>query len=218
MMVRLGGVVTGIALLVACGGNGDAEPFADAPGEPVADQGAEQLALPADLVADPCQPVDRLPLEGRPSPYDSTMVNLGGAEAKVCYGRPSARDREIFGGLVPYDTLWRTGANEPTTIHLPFAAEISGIRVEPGSYTLYTVPGRSQWTVIVNRSISQWGIETAYTDAVRAEEVGRAQVPAGTVPEHVETFTISTEPTDPNAANLVLTWERTEVKIPIRRV
>jgi Protein of unknown function (DUF2911) len=77
-----------------------------------------------------------MPLEGRLSPFDSTLVIIGRDRAKVCYGRPSMRDREIFGGLVPFDTLWRTGANEPTTIHLPFAASIAGLAVQPGSYTL----------------------------------------------------------------------------------
>jgi hypothetical protein len=159
-----------------------------------------------------------MPLEGRPSPYDSTLVEVGGAQAKICYGRPSARDRVIFGGHLPYDTIWRTGANEPTIIHLPVAAEIAGLAVEPGSYSIYTVPGREEWTVIVNRSTSQWGIETAYTPDVRAQEVGRATVPAETIPTHEETFVITTEPTDANSTNIVLTWERTRVRVPIRRV
>src|SRR5690606_30649800 len=102
-------------------------------------------------------------------------------------------------------------------IHLPFPAEIAGIAVEPGSYSLYTVPGQNQWTVIVNRSIDQWGIESQYTEDVRAQEVGRAPVAAETISEAVETFTIASEPAGTNAANLVLEWENTRVTIPIQR-
>src|SRR5690606_41272759 len=61
-------------------------------------------------------------------------------------------------------------------LHIPFAAEIAGLRVEPGAYSIYTVPGEDEWEVIVNRSVSQWGIETQYTPEVRAQEVGRATV------------------------------------------
>ena len=79
-------------------------------------------------------------LTQRQSLYDSASVRVENMGAKVCYSRPIARGRVIFGGLVPYDILWRTGANEPTTIHLPFAAEIAGIALEPGKYSIYTVP------------------------------------------------------------------------------
>jgi hypothetical protein len=164
-----------------------------------------------------CEPVERMPLEGRASPYDSTLVSLGGAQAKICYGRPSVKGRTVFGGLVPYDTLWRTGANEPTIIHLPVAAEIADIDVPAGSYSLYTVPGRESWTVIVNRSTSQWGHEGQYTAAVREQEVGRATVRAERTTAPVERFTIRAEPRGSNAADLVLEWENTRVRIPVER-
>ncbi|MEX2584223.1 MAG: DUF2911 domain-containing protein [Gemmatimonadota bacterium] len=215
MMVRLAGAVLVIAMVAACGPADEAEPMAEAPMDAAApmttaDAGAADLA---------CQP-QGMPLPDRVSPYDSVTVSVAGEEAKVCYGRPSRNDREIFGSsIVPFDTIWRTGANEPTTIHIPFAAEIAGLQVEPGSYSIYTVPRQSgDWDVIVNRSTSQWGIETQYTDEIRAQEVGRAQVPSETVPEQVETFTISTEDTGPNSAELVLEWVNTRVRIPIERV
>lgn len=156
-------------------------------------------------------------LEGRASPYDSLSLSVGGAPAKVCYGRPSARGREIFGALIPYDTLWRTGANEPTTIHLSFPAEIAGLVVPPGSYTLYSVPGRDAWTIIVNRSTSQWGLETDYTPEVRAQEVGRATVRAGRTPAFVETFTLSAQPRGTSTTDLLIDWENTRVAIPVVR-
>src|SRR5206468_12789508 len=66
---------------------------------------------------------------------DSATVEIGGATLKVCYGRPSARGRKIMGGLVPFGEPWRLGANEATTIHVPFAAELAGVRVGAGTYT-----------------------------------------------------------------------------------
>lgn len=157
-------------------------------------------------------------LEGRASPYDSVTISVGDAAAKVCYGRPSVRERQIFGALIPYDTLWRTGANEPTTIHLPFAAEIAGLAVAPGSYTIYSVPGRETWSIIVNRSTSQWGLESDYTPEVRAQEIGRAPVPSRRTPAFVETFTISAQPTGTSSAELLIDWENTRVAVPIVRV
>ena len=144
-------------------------------------------------IAVACEPSQNMPLEGRASPYDSTAFNIGGAPSLVCYGRPSVRGRTIFGDLVPYGQLWRTGANEPTVIHLPVAASIAGIEVEPGSYSLYTVPGEQQWEVIVNRSTDQWGIENQY-EAVADQEVGRATVPAEATSGLVEVFEIRAEP------------------------
>ena len=185
-------------------------PPAPAPGGGAAESAAPQAAAP-------CTPVERMPVAGRASPYDSTMVALGGAQAKVCYGRPSAKGRTVFGGLVPYDTLWRTGANEPTIVHLPVAASIAGIQVQPGSYSLYTVPGRERWTVVVNRSTAQWGHERAYSAQVRAQEAGRAQVRAERTAAPVETFTIRAEPRGRRAAELVLEWENTRVRVPIER-
>ncbi|HEV2130659.1 MAG TPA: DUF2911 domain-containing protein [Longimicrobiaceae bacterium] len=165
-----------------------------------------------------CTPSERMPVEGRTSAYDSTMVMVGGAQAKVCYGRPAARGRTMIGGeAVPYGQLWRTGANEPTIIHLPFAAEIAGVRVEPGSYSLYTIPGEQEWTVIVNRSISQWGHESQYTEQVRAQEVGRGTVRSERTDSPVETFTIRSEPGAQDRASLLLEWENTRVRIPVVR-
>lgn len=165
-----------------------------------------------------CEPMTQnMALEGRASPYDSATVVLDGETAKICYGRPSARGRTMIGGeSVPYGSLWRTGANEPTTLHLPVAAEIAGVALEPGSYTLYTIPGVDQWTVILNRSTTQWGHESRYTDEVRAQEAGRGVAPAERLGEHVETFTIRSEAAAGDASDLILEWENTRVRIPVR--
>ncbi len=171
------------------------------------DGGAPESALQCTPQQDPA---------GRSSPYDSVAVAAGTLHAKICYGRPSSRGRTMLGGeLVPYGKLWRTGANEPTIVHLATAAEIAGIAVEPGSYSLYTIPGADEWTVIVNRSITQWGHESTYKDEVEAQEVGRATVAREEVMEPVETFTIRSEAAGDNAARIILEWETTRVDIPI---
>lgn len=158
----------------------------------------------------------RTPPAERPSPLDSVSFTVAGKAVKICYGRPSARGRTMIGGeLVPYGRLWRTGANEPTMIHTSTALEVAGVRIDPGSYSLYTVPGESEWEIILNRSISQWGHESNYTDEVRAQEVGRGRVRSERLEGHVETFTIRTEPAE-RGVTLVLEWEHTRVRIPVR--
>lgn len=165
-----------------------------------------------------CEPSQRMPLEGRASPYDSTSVMLGEDVAKICYGRPSARGRTMIGGeAVPYGRLWRTGANEPTILHLPFTAELGDLLLEPGSYSLYTVPGEDEWTVIVNRSTEQWGHEGSYTEEVAAQEVGRTPATVEPLLDHVETFTIRFEPIDGASAQLLMEWENTRVRVPFIR-
>ena len=212
MLARIAGAVA-LGTLVACGGAEDSAP-------PAADIAAAPTEVATTGTTDfdiSCRPAG-MPLDDRASPYDSLSVTLGGDEARLCYGRPSMRDREVFGSLVPYDTLWRTGANEPTTIHLPFAAEIAGLRVEPGSYSLYTVPAVDEWQIVVNRSTSQWGIESDYRDEVRAQEIGRAGVPSEPIVDEVEVFTITNEARGGDAADLLLEWENTRVRVPIERV
>jgi hypothetical protein len=158
----------------------------------------------------------QLPLATRKSPLDSLSFTVGGKAVKVCYGRPSLRGRKMLGGEpVPYGKLWRTGANEPTMIHTTGPITIAGIRVPAGSYSLYTVPGPTEWVVIVNRSITQWGEESNYTDAVKAQEVGRAKVKAEAAGPPVETFTIRADPPAADARALVLEWQATRVRIPL---
>ncbi len=169
-----------------------------------------------DLACKPQQPPERV--AGRASPYDSAMIDTPALRAKICYGRPYMKGRKIFGAegeaLVPYGKLWRTGANEPTTIHLATPAQIAGVAVEPGSYSLYTIPGEREWTVIVNRSTSQWGHESQYTPEVEAQEVGRGTVVAEAIAEQIEQFTIRWE-TGGTGASLVLEWADRRVRIPV---
>lgn len=158
-----------------------------------------------------CEP--QAEVEGRASPYDSMTFTVGDGIAKVCYSRPSLRGRTMIGGdAVPYGQVWRTGANEPTTIHLTVPASIAGIDVDAGSYSLYTIPEEGQeWTLIVNASTSQWGHESTYP-GVQDQDVGRAAVQAERLEEAVESFTIRAMD---GATGIVLEWQNSRVHVPI---
>lgn len=167
------------------------------------------LTLAADPACTPQRPVASLAT--RASKYDSTMAKVGAATVKVCYSRPLMKGRTIFGSeMVPYGKLWRTGANEPTIIHTTAPIMVAGVRLEAGSYSFYTVPQqRAPWEIVLNRSISQWGIEGGY-EAVKGQEVGRGKAPSMSMPTPVEMFTITAAPT-----SLTLSWEKTMVMVPV---
>jgi hypothetical protein len=115
--------------------------------------------------------------------------------------------------MVPWGEVWRTGANEPTTLHVNVPARVAGLEVEPGSYSIYTVPRAGpEWTLVLNRSTTQWGHESRYTPEVEAQEVGRAEVPAEAMGDRVEQLTI--RPADRRQGAL-LEWQDTRVFIPI---
>lgn len=154
-------------------------------------------------------------LAERPSPLDSTLVTLGDGQAKVCYGRPSARGREVMGALVRYDEPWRLGANEATSIHLPFPAEIGSVSLGAGSYSLYAIPGVDEWTVVVNGIVERWGIPI--DEGVTSADLGAFTVPAEMLDSPVETFTVEFEEVGPGEAHLVASWESARIRIPVRR-
>jgi len=122
----------------------------------------------------------------------------------------------IGGRYVPFGRLWRTGANEPTTIIATGALEVAGIPIPAGRSSLYTVPGPETWEIILNRSTSQWGIESEYSDAVRAGEIGRTILRSETIPTAVERLTFLVDPHEQGQGmDLLIRWESTEVRIPI---
>ncbi len=88
----------------------------------------------------------------------STEIRADSTWLKLCYSRPSARGRRVFGDLVPYDTLWRTGANEATVLHTSRSASVAGVEVGTGKYSIYTVPGRDEWSLVINGTTGQWGL------------------------------------------------------------
>jgi len=152
----------------------------------------------------------------RRSPLDSAAIRFSRGQAKICYGRPSLRGRKMLGGeAVPFGRLWRTGANEATTLHVNVPVQIGSLFLIPGSYSIYTVPDERSWQVILNRSARQWGLESLYDDERESQEVGRLPVPVETLESPVETFTISTQPSGDDDWWIVLEWQTTRVRIPI---
>lgn len=154
-------------------------------------------------------------LAERPSPLDSVQFSLGdGPAAKLCYGRPSARQRTIVGGQDPFGSPWRLGANEPTTLHLPFPATIGSVPVDAGSYTLYAIPQDGPWTIVVNANTRRWGIPLS--PEVRQSDIGSFEVRTSRLDEHVETMSFHFEGGGSSGA-LVYEWEHTTFRIPIAR-
>jgi len=153
-------------------------------------------------------------LAERPSPLDSVEVRLGGEAAKLCYGRPSARGRTMIGGEDPFGSPWRFGANEPTTLHLPFSAEIGGVSVGPGAYSLYAIPEQGAWTIVINSNTNRWGIPIS--PDVRRSDIGSFEVRPASSASFVETLTFRFEGSG-SSGHLVFAWEDTTLRIPIAR-
>jgi hypothetical protein len=156
----------------------------------------------------------------RASPLDAVRFTIGDdGHGKICYGRPSRRGRKMLGGSrIPFGQLWRTGANEPTTLHVDAPVRFGSLDLIPGSYSIYTVPGPASWEIVVNRATRQWGLESQYTSAVQALEVGRFRAPVEVLDTPVETLTIRTVPTSEDAIDVLIEWETTRVRIPLESV
>lgn len=153
-------------------------------------------------------------LAERESPLDSLLIPIGDQVAKLCYGRPSTRGRLMVGGQDPYGSPWRLGANEPTTLHLPFPATIGTVGVGPGSYTLYAIPQDGPWTIIVNSNTNRWGIPLS--PGVRQSDIGSFTVQTSRLEDHVEAMTFRFEGSGSSGA-IVYEWENTTFRIPIAR-
>lgn len=143
------------------------------------------------------------------SPRDTLRTSIAGANFTVTYSRPMRRGRVVFGGMVPWGEVWRTGANEATHFHTDKDLVIGGAAVPTGTYTLWTIPKPEGWTLIINTQTGQWGtIYDPAQDLVRVEMHDEA--PATTE----EQFTISLEPKEPGAV-LRLRWDNREAWVPI---
>lgn len=147
--------------------------------------------------------------EGRGgSPHDRTEWTIDGATISIEYGRPLARGRAIFGALVPYGKVWRTGADEATTLTTDKTLAFGTLTVPPGTYTLWTLPDdKAPWKLVVNKETGQWG--TAYKEA---QDLGRAEMKTEALPAAVEQLAIGIEDT-PAGAVLQIDWEKTRASI-----
>jgi hypothetical protein len=149
------------------------------------------------------------------SPRDSVSARVKDATITIRYARPGKRGRVIFGEIVPWDTVWRTGANDATVFTTDRDLEIGGRLIPAGSYTLFTIPSRNGGTLILNRETMRDGEPLAGTDYDPAKDLVRIPMTTRTLASSVEPFTIEIRPEGANRATLRLAWEKREATVPI---
>lgn len=153
----------------------------------------------------------------RPSPPGTATVSFtDGKKITVDYSRPKINDpktgtvRKIYGSLVPYGKVWRTGANEATSFVTDADLMVGDLHVPAGKYTMYTIPGENEWTIIINKQTGQWG-----TEYKEDQDLGRTKVKAEKTSSPVQQFTITLSKAGDKKANMMLDWENTRVTVPI---
>jgi hypothetical protein len=144
------------------------------------------------------------------SPPAKAEATLDGKSVTVNYSAPSKRDRPIMGALVPYGQVWRTGANAATTLTTAADLMIGNLHVPAGTYSLFTIPGEKDWTLIVNK---QYGMSGTKYD--QAQDLGRVKMKVAPVKDTVETFAIGLTPAGAKKATLSLTWENVAASVPV---
>ena len=147
----------------------------------------------------------------RPSPPAQAQCKFSdGKTVTVNYSSPRAKGRKIFGELVPYGQVWRTGANEATSLVTDVNLSIGGKDVPAGSYTIFTVPGQDKWTLIINKKTGEWGIPYKY----ESDELARVDMKVSQTPSPVENFTIGFDQKG-NSCTLNIMWENTKASVDI---
>jgi hypothetical protein len=146
-----------------------------------------------------------------PSPTCTIKQHVGLTDVEIVYSRPGVKDREIFGGLVGYGKVWRTGANQATKITFSTPVKLNGADIPAGTYGLFTIPDEKEWTVIINKAPAQWG---AYTYDEKTDLV-RVKATPVKLAEPVETFTIEFNDIRDDSATLNLIWEKTRVPVKL---
>lgn len=150
-------------------------------------------------------------LKLRPSPLAITSVRYQDHYIKITYSQPQRNNREIFGQLVPYGKVWRTGANEATEITTTKDILINNHTLVAGTYSLFTIPDKDKWTIIINSDVGLWG---AYNYNPQ-KDVLRFDVPVQSTDKIYEPFTIIFDHRN-EVADLLLLWDKTKVSIPIQ--
>jgi len=147
----------------------------------------------------------------QPSTSQTITQEFGLGKISVSYSRPSTKGRKIFGALELFDKVWRTGANSATVVSFSEAVKIEGKDLAAGEYALFTIPGKTEWTIIFNKGTKEWGSYT-YNEA---NDVLRVKVKPTTLKDKVETFTIQFANISDTAADLQLSWENTLVNVKL---
>ncbi len=143
------------------------------------------------------------------SAQPSPKGNAEGKGVSVSYGQPSKKGREIFGGLVPYGQVWRTGANNATEITFAADTKFGGQAIKAGTYSLFTIPGEKEWTIILNSELKQWG-SFGY-EKIKDKDVLKVKATPVKIKEVVEKFTIRFD----SSNNLILEWDTTQVSVKV---
>ncbi len=146
-----------------------------------------------------------------PSPACTIKQRVGLTDVEIEYSRPSVKGREIFGGMIAYGKVWRTGANKATKITFSTAVKLNGTEIPAGTYALMTIPGKDEWTVIINKGSDQWGAykydEKGDLARIKAKPVNLSQA--------VESFTIDFDNLRDESAEMDLSWDKTRVPVKI---
>lgn len=152
------------------------------------------------------------PQDGKklPSPAATTSVTLAGSNVTINYNAPSMRGREIFGGLVPYQKVWRTGANPATSLITPVSLHIGRLLVPAGEYTVYTLPAKDKWMLIINKHTKQWG-----TEYYEAEDLGRVELKHHTLDSPQEVMSISFDDIKKDSAELHIRWATEDESVKV---
>jgi len=151
---------------------------------------------------------------GKPSPPAKASCALdGGKTITVDYSSPRAKGRKIFGGLVPYGEVWRAGANEATTFVTDSDLMIGGTHVAAGKYTIFAIPNKDKWTLIVSKKTGAWGIPYPVADS----DLARLDMKASTLPSAVENFTIGFDKSG-SGCTLRMDWETTRASVGISKM
>lgn len=149
------------------------------------------------------------------SPLDITIARNDDMSPviRVIYSRPKKNDREIFGVLVPFEKVWRTGANEATELEIYEPLKLGTKLIEKGTYTLYTIPNENEWTVIINRETNVWG---AYSYK-QEQDVVRVNVPSKGAAATIESLSMAFKPTE-NGVSLMIGWDDRFIEVPFEKV
>jgi hypothetical protein len=154
----------------------------------------------------------RLKAEGkRASPHEQVSATVGGKKLTIEYGRPYKKGRDIFGALVPWGEVWRTGADEATTLTCDGDVTIGSLKVPKGSYALFTVPGAKDWQLIVNKQAKQWG---AFKYDAK-NDLGRTPLKVSAAASPVEQLTIALQPAGDKALTLAISWDKVVASVAI---
>ncbi len=165
------------------------------------------LVLPSRLAAQ--SPAVNFPAA---SPACTLKQRVGLTDIDVVYSRPGVKSRTVFGGIVPYDQVWRTGANQATKITFSTPVKLEGNDIPAGTYALFTIPGEKEWTIIISKNAAQWGA-FQYNEK---DDVVRFKVTPVTLAESIETFTIEFNHIRDESAVLNLVWDKTVVPIHLK--